>query len=72
MKLHERYFTVEQIKCELDKLVIEFLIKHQDELTQGEEIKILTEVFSTSLGCVAKEMIRMERHDDPDKKGDEA
>ena len=72
MKLHERYFIVKEIELELSGLVLDFLIKHKDDITDGEELKILNEVFSSSIGSVARGMIRVERHGDTDKKGDEA
>ena len=72
MKLHERYVIVKQQKRELDSLVFDYLFDDSRDLTQGERIRIISEIFSDLIASEAKYMIRAERHGDENKKGDEA
>lgn len=70
MKLHERYFKVSKKKSELQEKILNFM--EESDLTDAELLSVLTDVFSSSIGCIYKDMIRMERHGTTDKKGDEA
>lgn len=66
MKLHPRYYVVEQAEQEFSRAMAEIETKHN--LTYGEVVKLL----GNYLANCAKYMIREERHpNDPGKRGDE-
>jgi hypothetical protein len=67
-KEHPRVKIVNNAKLELMK----FLIKLREKLTEGEYLKILSEQVADTWATDAKYRIRMERHGNYDKSGDDA
>lgn len=66
MKLHPRYFVVEEARREFWEAFLQISEKHQ--LTLGEQNDILLEKMASN----NKYQIRIERHpEDPSKRGDE-
>jgi hypothetical protein len=73
MKLHPRVKMVKKAELKLLDIFIKGIeeIDKSYDLTYGEYLRIITNVFSGELNMIAKYMIREERHpNDPDKKGD--
>jgi len=68
MKLHERFFKVQMASAELSKAFLNII--KENELTDGEALKIVAEFSSSWVHGVAKNMVRKERHGDEDKEGD--
>ncbi len=67
-KLHSREIEAQKAQVELENAVLGWRRNHVD-LTMAELISILTHVFSSHLGSIAKYAIRHERHGDADKPG---
>lgn len=66
MKRHPREENVRQAKISLGKV----LLKLQNELTDGEYLRVITEELTTEWSRQAKYVIREERHPgDPDMPG---
>jgi len=64
--IHER----EAMVREAENKMLTHWIEVSKDLTEGEEIRVLTNFLSGRLGTIAKFMIRAERHpDDPDQPG---
>lgn len=66
IRLHERYFKVQNADIDLEGFLIDWRKKHG--MTWGEELSIISQILARN----AKYMIREERHGDQDIKGDEA
>jgi len=68
MKLHPRYFTVENAEIELTKAFLE--IAQREQLTEGETLRVVNSFATKMIAGTAKFIIRRERHGDEDKEGD--
>lgn len=67
MKQHEREQVVREVELKLGKHLVDTLM--ETDLTYGEQLRVLTEVYGNFLARMAKYMIREERHGDPNKCG---
>lgn len=68
-RIHPREQVVIKAELDLKQRALDWERQHQD-LTEGEWLRVISEVFGNMLGRYAKDMIRAERHpDDPDKPG---
>ena len=67
MRLHEREKTVALARVDILKSWMR-ICKDYD-LTDGEALSVLSGFVGTELGQVAKHMIRIERHGDPEALG---
>lgn len=64
MKLHEREEIVRVAELALREAVHTWCNEHGDDLTTGEELRVVQKVLSVHLSTMAKYMIREERHGD--------
>jgi len=65
VKIHPRTLIVQSARHEFSSFLLDLIDKH--ELTFGETIQLL----SNEIGENSKYLIRVERHGNSDKKGDE-
>lgn len=66
-RLHPREAIVNRADSELRRIVADWQDGH--DLTEAEELSVLTSVFSRSIGSIAKYAIREERHGNPGEPG---
>ena len=67
MKMHEREMVVKEVQLKLSKHLCDTMI--DSDLTYGEQLRVLTEVYGNWIASIAKYMIREERHGDTTKCG---
>lgn len=67
MKLHPREQVVTDAENEVRTALVEAIKKY--ELTTGEELRILANLFGSEVGTIAKYIIRQERHGNTDTPG---
>lgn len=67
-RIHPRETIVRKAQRALESDILEWDKKHKD-LTTAEHISVFTSACNSHLSHLMKHLIRMERHDDPDKPG---
>jgi hypothetical protein len=72
IRIHPRMYLVRDLERAIADAIHGRLDKSAGELTNWECVQAITKATSDAIGSIAKYEIRIERHGDPDKPGDEA
>lgn len=67
MKMHPREQVAKEVSLKLSKHLCDTML--DSDLTYGEQLRVLEEVYGNWIASIAKYMIREERHGDPNKCG---
>jgi hypothetical protein len=70
VRLHERYNVVPKAANDIERAVV--AVMEDADVTDAEYGLALVQAFDRLLSVQFRAAIRMERHGDPDKPGDEA
>lgn len=69
MRVHEREKIVREAQSDLSEKLLDWMTKHDDQLTFAEELRVIAGVLGDHLSQMAKYEIRRERHGDENKPG---
>lgn len=68
MKVHPRYFLVQQVKAELALEISKFIVKNEDkDLTVTEWLQIMNEISSEKIGHLIRILIQDERNENEEE-----
>ncbi len=65
--MHERELVVKEVQLKLSKYLCDTML--ESDLTYGEQLRVLAEVYGNWIAGIAKYMIREERHGDTNRPG---